>query len=324
MTAPLRAPFISFIIPIYNEAEQIAHFIATLASEIIKHTPLYEIIIVDDGSADHSLEIVSQLIGKYPLKALSFSRNFGKEIALTAGLEHAEGDIAILMDADFQHPFGTIKIFLDKWQEGYDMVYGVRTSRENESWLKKKFTRFFYGLSSHLSEVSIPVDAGDFRLVNRKIIDALKKMPEHNRFMKGLYAWVGFKSIGVPFVVQDRVAGKSHWTFARLLGLGLNGLFSFSNLPLRVWSLIGLIISGISFIYALWIVFTVLYFGIDLPGFATLTVAIMFFGGIQLLSIGILGEYIGRIFTEVKRRPNYLISKKMGFKAEVNLETSLD
>ncbi len=244
------------------------------------------------------------------------SRNFGKEVALTAGLEHCKGDVAIMLDADFQHPLEMLSIFLQKWTEGYDMVYGVRNARESESYLKRNFARLFYWVMQKITSIDIPNNAGDFRLIDRKIIDALKKFPERTRFMKGLYAWVGFTKIGVPFEVQERAAGKSSWGFARLTELAITGITSFSDVPLRVWGFIGFLISLFSLIYAIYIATVTLIYGADLPGFPTLVVAIMFLGGIQLLSVGILGEYIARIFTEVKQRPKYLLQTKYGFDDE--------
>tara|TARA_R110000868_G_scaffold407985_1_gene690056 strand:+ start:12810 stop:13778 length:969 start_codon:yes stop_codon:yes gene_type:complete len=304
---------LSCIVPVHNEAQAIVEFLTQLNDELKLHSNDYEIIAVDDGSHDESLANMEALIASMPLKIIGLSRNFGKEKALTAGLEHCSGDATILIDSDFQHPFTSIKTFVENWVQGYDMVYGVRTSRKGEGFIKKAFSRLFYKLTHKLNEVPIPKDAGDFRLLDRAVVDALTNCHERNRFMKGLYAWVGFKSLAVPFEVQDRTHGQSSWSFSRLFSLALDGIFSFSNAPLRMWTFVGLIISLIAFFYGLWIVFSTLYYGVDTPGFATIIVAVMFLGGIQLLSIGILGEYIGRIFTEVKHRPNYIIAKKIGF-----------
>lgn len=305
--------FISCIVPVFNEDAVISAFIESLQPILRDITNRYEIIVVDDGSRDHSLEIVRHLPKEYHVKVLGLSRNFGKEIALTAGLEHCSGDVAILLDADFQHPIEIIPQFIQHWVQGYDMVYGVRTDRVSESYFKRNFANFFYWLMQKITPINIPNNAGDFRLMDRKIIEALKEFPERTRFMKGLYAWVGYKTIGIPFEVKERAAGKSSWRFAKLTELAITGITSFSDVPLRVWGLIGFVISLVSFIYAIYIVTVTLLFGADLPGFPTLVVAIMFLGGIQLLSIGILGEYIARIFTEVKKRPKYLLQLKEGF-----------
>jgi len=247
------------------------------------------------------------------IKLVGLSRNFGKEIALTAGLDHASGDVVVLLDADFQHPTDLLSNFLEQWANGFDMVYGMRIDRESESYLKRNFARVFYWLMQKLTNIDLPNNAGDFRLMDRKVVNALKHFPERSRFMKGLYAWVGFKKIGVPYQVKDRKAGKSSWGFSRLAELAITGITSFSDVPLRIWGFIGFVISFISLLYAIYIAIVTLIYGADLPGFPTLAVAIMFFGGIQLLSIGILGEYIARIFTEVKQRPRYLIQMKAGF-----------
>jgi glycosyltransferase involved in cell wall biosynthesis len=305
--------FISCVVPVFNEEAVIAPFIEKLQQALRSLTHHFEIIVVDDGSRDRTLEIVRALPKDYHVKTLGLSRNFGKEIALTAGLEHASGDVAILVDADFQHPVEMLSEFLRYWAQGYDMVYGVRTDRESESYFKRHFAQLFYWLMQKITKINIPNNAGDFRLMDRKIIEALKDFPERTRFMKGLYAWVGYKNIGIPFDVKERAAGKSSWRFSKLTELAITGITSFSDIPLRVWGLIGFFISLFAMIYAIYVVTVTLIYGADLPGFPTLAVAIMFLGGIQLLSIGILGEYIARIFTEVKQRPKYLLQLKDGF-----------
>ncbi len=304
---------LSCVVPVFNEEAVILEFIAALQSKLQALTEHFEIIIVDDGSRDYTIEKILQMPKNSHVKLLGLSRNFGKEIALTAGLEHASGDVVICMDADFQHPFELFPVFLNHWANGYDMVYGVRYSRKSESYLKRNFARMFYWLMQKITKIDMPENAGDFRLMDRKILDALKQFPERTRFMKGLYAWVGFKKIGVPFEVKERAAGKSSWGFTRLTELAITGITSFSDVPLRVWGFIGFIISLGSLIYAIYIITVTMLYGADLPGFPTLVVAIMFLGGIQLLSIGILGEYIARIFTEVKQRPKYLLQIKEGF-----------
>jgi glycosyltransferase involved in cell wall biosynthesis len=304
---------ISCVVPVFNEEAVIEDFLVKLQSVLRALTTHFEIIIVDDGSRDYTIDKVQSLRNNKHIKLLGLSRNFGKEIALTAGLEHCSGDVVISMDADFQHPFELLPVFLQHWSQGYDMVYGVRQSRQSESYFKRNFARMFYWVMKKITSIDIPRNAGDFRLMDKKIIEALKQFPERTRFMKGLYAWVGYKKIGVPFEVKDRAAGKSSWGFTRLFELAITGITSFSDVPLRVWSLVGFFISMISLIYAIYIITVTLLYGADLPGFPTLVVAIMFLGGIQLLSIGILGEYIARVFTEVKQRPKYLLQLKEGF-----------
>ncbi len=306
-------PAISCVVPVYNEAAVIEAFIERLQAQLRGLTQRFEIIVVDDGSRDATVAKLINMPKAYQVKLLGLSRNFGKEVALTAGLEHATGDVAIILDADFQHPIEMIPVFLQHWAAGYDMVYGTRKNRESESYLKRHFAHTFYWVMKKITRIDMPDNAGDFRLLDRKIIDAIKQFKERTRFMKGLYAWVGFKKIGVPYVVEDRAAGKSSWGYAKLTELAITGIASFSDVPLRVWGFIGFVISLISLIYAIYIVTVTMLFGADLPGFPTLIVAIMFLGGVQLLSIGILGEYIARIFTEVKQRPHYLLHLKSGF-----------
>ena len=312
--------YISCIVPVFNEEAVIKAFIEALQNKLRSITDHYEIIVVDDGSNDRTTAVIEQLMHQQPsshnqqaIKLLGLSRNFGKEIALTAGLEHCQGDVAVLVDADFQHPLALINQFLGKWADGYDMVYGVRTSRKTESYLKRNFSRLFYWLMEKLTKIDIPNNAGDFRLLDKKIVQAFKSLPERTRFMKGLYAWVGYKQIAIPFEVNERAAGKSSWRFSKLTELAITGITSFSDVPLRVWGLIGFIISSLALVYAVYIIVVTMVYGADMPGFPTLIVAIMFLGGIQLLSVGILGEYIARIFTEVKQRPKYLVQIKHGF-----------
>lgn len=304
---------ISCVVPVYNEQEVVAAFVEQLSTFLKQYSNQYEIILVDDGSQDETVTTIQKIPAEQRVKLLGLSRNFGKEAALTAGIEHASGDVVILMDADFQHPIELLKDFLENWAKGYDMVFGERRSRASESVIKRNFARLFYWLMQKITNIDIPNNAGDFRLMDKKIVNAMKTLPERTRFMKGLYAWVGFKKIGVQYEVQDRAGGSSSWGFSRLTELAITGITSFSDVPLRVWGLIGFGISCISLFYAIYIVTVTLMFGADLPGFPTLVVAIMFLGGIQLLSVGILGEYIARIFTEVKQRPQYLLEIKEGF-----------
>lgn len=304
---------ISCIVPVFNEEAVITPFLQALQDKLQALAHQFEIIVVDDGSSDQTLLKLRELPGNLPVKILALSRNFGKETALTAGIEHCHGDVVILMDADFQHPLDMIPVFLQNWAMGYDMVYGVRADREGESWFKRNFANLFYWVMQKITKINIPANAGDFRLLDKNIVLALRQFPERIRFMKGLYAWVGYTSIGVPFNVQERAAGSSSWRIRKLTELAITGITSFSDVPLRVWGFIGFIISLVSVIYAIYIAIITLVYGADLPGFPTLVVAITFLGGIQLLSVGILGEYIARIFTEVKQRPKYLLRYKEGF-----------
>lgn len=305
--------FISCIVPVYNEQANSETFFPLLSKKLATLTRRFEIIVIDDGSKDATVAKVMQLPKELNIKLLGFSRNFGKETALTAGLENCSGDVAILMDADFQHPIEVLPEFLREWGKGFDMVYGVRKNRDKESRIKRNFARLFYWVMSKITKIDLPNNAGDFRLLDRKVIDAINHFQERTRFMKGLYAWVGFKKIAVPYEVQERAGGKSSWGFFKLTELAITGITTFSDIPLRVWGFIGFLISLLSLIYAIYFVTSTLMYGTDLPGFPSIIVAVMFLGGVQLLSIGILGEYIARIFTEVKQRPKYIIETKVGF-----------
>ncbi|MDP0563233.1 MAG: glycosyltransferase family 2 protein [Candidatus Endonucleobacter sp. (ex Gigantidas childressi)] len=311
-----KAPFLSCVVPVFNEGAVISSFILALAEQLSILTSQFEIIVVDDGSSDNTVSLIEPFYADFPVKLITLSRNFGKEAALTAGIDACIGDVALLIDADFQHPLAMIPVFLNYWEKGYDMVYGIRKDRRDESFLKKKGAHFFYKIMSFSTGVEVPANAGDFRLMSRNVIEALKALPERGRFMKGIYAWVGFKSIGIPFDVQERAAGETAWNYRKLTGLALSGITSFTSIPLRVVGIIGLVISLVSVLYALVTIFQTLFLGTDLAGWPTIVTAITFIGGIQLLSLGVLGEYIAGIFNEVKKRPTYLINKQRGFEKE--------
>ncbi len=304
---------ISCVVPIYNEETVIAEFVAALDNTLKQLPYIYEILLVDDGSQDSTPAIIQQLKCQYNLRYLRFSRNFGKEKAISAGLDYAQGDAVILMDSDFQHPLELLSEFITQWEDGYDMVYAVRQNRADESWLKRTCAKMFYQFTSRINRVNIPANAGDFRLLDRKIVNALQKLPERNRFMKGLYSWVGFKQIAIPFEVQPRKAGTSQWNFYSLLDLAITGITSFTAFPLRLIALGGIGVATVAIIYALWIIFSTLVFGIKTPGWATIVTTITFFGGLQLFALGVVGEYIGRVFDEVKHRPHYIIDEESSF-----------
>ena len=304
---------ISCVVPVHNEGAGIGLFIDSLQTELALITSNYEIILVDDGSIDVSVPNILPYAISGAVKLIKLSRNFGKEAALTAGLDHSAGEVTVLIDADFQHPIAVIQQFLQQWVNGYDMVYGIRQNRNHESLIKRWFTYNFYHTMQKITKIHIVPNAGDFRLLDHKVVAAINQCTERNRFMKGLYAWVGFKSIGVPFTVAERISGSSSWSFKRLTELAITGITSFSNLPLRIWSFIGLGIALCSITIAAWICIKTLMFGVDVPGYASIMVAIFFFCGVQLISIGVLGEYIAKIFNEVKQRPKYIIEQKIGF-----------
>ncbi len=273
----------------------------------------YEIICVNDGSQDDTLaKLIKHHHSNHNIKVINLSRNFGKEIALTAGLDHAKGEAVIPIDADLQDPPELIVEMLEKWREGYDVVYAKRRSRQGETWLKQITANGFYRIMQKMTPVRIPQDTGDFRLMDRQVVAALKQIPETHRFMKGLFAWVGFKQTALEYDRLPRYKGRTKWNYWQLWNLAIEGITSFSALPLKVWSYMGLFISLAAFLYALFLIIRTLIFGIDVPGYASLMVAILFMGGVQLISLGVIGEYLGRIYAEVKRRPLYLIRDTYG------------
>lgn len=319
LNLPLQPPFaavprpalqLSCVVPAYNEQDNLRDFINALIPAVQALTSDFEIIIVNDGSRDATHDVAMQLVTQgLPVRYLALSRNFGKEAALSAGIDHARGNAVLLIDADFQHPLEMLPEMHALWQGGYEMIYGVIADRGAESGAKRLGTNLFYTLMNSGNGVKVPPNAGDFRWMDRKVVDALRALPERNRFMKGLYAWVGFKTAALPFVPKDRAAGQSSFNLKRLGALALLGLTSFTTLPLRVWSVIGGAVALLALAYGLWITLDTLLFGADLAGWPTLAAGIMLFSGVQLMSIGILGEYIGRIYDEVKQRPTYLIAR---------------
>ena len=311
--ASMSAPVLSIVIPVYNEAESLPELVRRVTETVRRIEPSFEILFINDGSRDETIEALRRLcVHDARLRAISFSRNFGKEIAIAAGLDHARGQAVVIMDADLQHPPEAIADFMEKWREGYANVYGVRRDRAIESPVKRPFARGFYGMFASFGDTTLPKGAGDFRLLDRKAVDAMKALGERARFSKGLYSWIGFKSIGVPFDVAERAHGSTKWSFRKLLRFALDGLTSFSTAPLRVWTYVGLFVSFCAFIAAIRFIIEALVYGVTTPGFPTLIVSVMFFSGIQLMSLGILGEYIGRIFAEVKRRPLYIVEERIG------------
>jgi len=310
---------LSVVVPVFNEAENIAVLLEKLVPVLERCVASFEIIFVDDGSSDDTYLRLGKAHIKDPrIKALSLSRNFGKEIAIAAGLDWVRGAATVIMDADLQHPPETIETFVSLWRQGYENVFGQRTDREADSALRRLLTQRFYRLFESFGEMSLPEGAGDFRLLDAKAVMALRKMREQARFSKGLYAWIGFKSIGVPFEVAPRAYGTSKFSYRKLTRFALDGLMSFSTAPLKVWSYIGTFISGVSLALAIYFVGSTIFYGVDVPGYASLIVSVTFLAGVQLLSLGILGEYIGRIFAEVKRRPLYLVGDELGLASRLD------
>jgi glycosyltransferase involved in cell wall biosynthesis len=313
----VASPKLSVIIPVHNESANIAPLCDRLLPVLNRITSMWEIIFVDDGSRDDTLERIRAVSRTEPrIGAVSFSRNFGKETAIAAGLDHARGEAVVIMDADLQHPPEMIETFVQRWREGYVMVYGQRTSRDNESPLRRGFAHMFYRLFAQFGEMRLPEGAGDFRLIDRKGIEVLRSLGERARFSKGLYAWIGFKSVGVPFDVEERQHGATKWSFRKLLRFAFDGITSFSTVPLRIWTYLGGLISLFALASAIYFVLETLIWGTEMPGYPSLIVSIMFFSGVQLMSLGMIGEYIGRIFAEVKRRPLYVVEDRIGGPAE--------
>ena len=268
----------------------------------------YEIVFINDGSRDNTLNVLLNAKQNFKnIRIINFSRNFGKEAALTAGLDKARGEAAIPIDVDLQDPPELIKELVAKWREGYDVVLAKRADRTSDSFAKRVSADLFYKLNGKISNVDIPNNVGDFRLMSKRVVEALKRLPENQRFMKGLFAWVGFKTVVIEYVREKREAGQSSFNGWKLWNFALDGITSFSTLPLRIWLYIGALVSFLSFLYGSFIILKTLIFGVDLPGYASLAVIMLFLGGIQLIGIGILGEYIGRIYSESKRRPSYII-----------------
>ena len=311
----MRQPFaLSVVVPMHNEAASIAPLLDELLPVLESITPEWEVICVNDGSDDSTLDLLKSARSKDSrIRILDLSRNFGKEAALTAGLDASSGDAVIPMDADLQHPPELIRELLARWREGFDVVLARRRSRDTDPRLRGALSRAFYRLHNSLSDTRIPEGVGDFRLMDRRVVQALRGLPETHRFMKGIFAWVGFRTCVVEFDAAPRFAGHSRFGGRRLWALALEGITSFTTVPLRVWTYVGGVISFLALISATWIVATTLIFGADLPGYPSLFTAILLLGGVQLIGIGVLGEYIGRIYGEVKRRPIYLVRERYGF-----------
>ena len=311
---PSRAlrPRISVVVPAFNEASNLPALLAVLTATLRGLTDQWEVLVVDDGSRDATPVAMLSWLVEPGVRYVRLSRNFGKECALTAGIEHAQGEVVLCMDADLQHPVEMIAPMLARWRDGVDMVCATRATRADESLAKRVGTWLFYRLVNTNRMVQIPVDAGDFRLMDRCVVDALKSLPERNRFMKGLFAWVGFRTEILPYTPNERASGTSSFSIRGLARLAFTGVTSFTNFPLRLWSALGILIAFGAMLFGLWIVFEHFFEAQPVPGWATLATSMLFFSGIQLLSIGILGEYVGRIFDEVKQRPIYIVASARG------------
>ncbi|MCB1933541.1 MAG: glycosyltransferase [Candidatus Accumulibacter sp.] len=303
-------PSISVVAPAYNEQEVIEEFHRRVSGILVNLGASYELVLVNDGSTDDTLALMHALQASDPqVMVVDLSRNFGKEIALSAGLDHCSGEVVVVLDADLQDPPELIPEMLTGWREGYDVIYGVRSHRDGESWLKKGTAKLFYRLIGSVSRVEIPPDTGDFRLMTRRVVRELSRLREEHRFMKGLFAWVGFPSRPIRYRRSPRAAGITKWSYWKLWNLALEGITSFTIGPLKIATYLGLSVALLSLLYAAFVIWKTLIYGDPVRGYPSLMVVVLFLGGVQLISVGVLGEYIGRIFNEVKGRPLYLVNR---------------
>ncbi len=304
---------LTVVTPFYNEGADVSRFLERLTASLGGIDLDWSVVCVNDGSSDDTMDHLIAAHDREPrIKVIDLSRNFGKEYALTAGLDHSGSDVVVLMDSDLQHPPEMVPAMLAKWREGFEVVYMVRQVRGDVGLLGKLSRRLFYLIFRMASDVRLPPEAGDFRLLDPVVVTAIRRMPERTRFMKGIYHWVGFRQVGLSYDEGVRKEGKSRWGFWRLTALGIDGISAFSNLPLRLWGILGAFIAGISLIYGVSRIIRTFIYGVDVPGFESLIVAVVFLGGVQLLSLGVLGGYIGRIFNEVKARPLYIVRRTYG------------
>lgn len=304
-------PLVSIVTPFYNESEGVEIFFDNMERVLNKISGYrFEIVCVDDGSRDDTLnKLISEAQRNAGVRVVELSRNFGKEAALTAGIDNALGDAVVPIDADLQDPPDLIPKLIERWREGFEVVLAKRSDRSSDGYLKRKTAELFYSTHNRISSVKIPENVGDFRLMDRVVVDALKKLPERQRFLKGLFAWVGYKTTTIEYVRAPRAAGLTKFSGFKLWELALEGITSFSIVPLKVWTYVGAIGALITSVYAVFIVLRTLLIGVDVPGYASLLVAVLFVGSLQLMSVGLLGEYIGRIYLESKQRPRYLVRR---------------
>lgn len=310
----MKNPEISLIVPVYNEEETVEIFIDTITQLLTPRKIEYEIIFINDGSNDSTFNILKNIsnINK-KIKILNLSRNFGKEIALTAGIDYVSGKTAVPIDCDLQDPPELILQMYDKWKEGYDVVLAKRIDRTSDGIVKRLTSYFFYNLIGKVSDIRIPKNVGDFRLIDRKVIEVIKNYPERTRFMKGIFASVGFNQTIIEYKRPKRIAGTTSWNYLNLYKLAIEGIVSFTSVPLKIWSYVGATTAILSFFYGFYLIFKTIVLGIDVPGYASMMVIILFMSGLILLSLGVIGEYLSRIFIEIKQRPKYIIMEKVGF-----------
>lgn len=307
-----RDPTLSCILPCRNEAQNLDSLLPRLLDAISELVSDWEVIVVDDGSTDATPQLLARWSMVKGVRAIQLSRNFGKEAALTAGLQAAQGDVVLMMDADLQHEPELIPLLLQKWREGADTVYAMRESRTDEGLFKRLGSQGFYALVNAADRFEVPAGAGDFRLMDRMVVDALLALPERNRFMKGLYAWVGFNAVPVPYMPSPRLHGHSHFGALRLARLSIDGLTAFTTWPLRAVSMVGFALAALAFLYGAYLTVSYFLYGHDVSGWTTIVVGMMLFAGIQLVSLGVVGEYVGRIFEESKGRPLFIVKSELG------------
>jgi dolichol-phosphate mannosyltransferase len=313
-------PVLSVVAPVFNEEPILPELYRRLRETLDAIGEPWEILLVNDGSRDRSLDIMRELHRQDErVRVISFSRNFGHQIAITAGLDYAQGDAVVIIDADLQDPPAVIAQMVAKWREGYEVVYAVRAQRKGESWFKLFTAHWFYRLINRITGVRIPVDTGDFRLMDRRAVEAMRSLREHHRFMRGLSAWIGFRQTGVEYVREERYAGQTKYPFRKMLRFALDGITAFSYLPLQLATYLGFIIAGLSLVGIVATIILRLSGSQAFYGQASTLVMVMFLGGIQLISLGIIGEYLGRIYDEVKRRPLYLVQETLGFESPTPL-----
>lgn len=304
---------LSIVVPVYNETAVLPLFQERITQVLEGITRDWEIIMVNDGSTDGTLDMAKRWQqSDSRIKILSLSRNFGKEAALTAGIVHAYGQAVIPIDADMQEPPELIVDMIAKWREGYKVVIAVRRNRDSDTWIKRSTANLYYHLLSRLSDTSIPRNTGDFRLMDKQVVDVLRLLPERGRFMKGLFAWVGFKTTEVYFDRQPRAAGQPAQTVGKLYRLARDGIIAFSTFPLQIATYVGLFISLLAIGYGSWLLIRTIVFGADVPGYASIMASVLFMGGVQMVFIGIIGEYLGRIYNESKQRPIFIVEEKIG------------
>lgn len=307
---------LSVVVPVFNEEENLPELYRRLTAVLGTAASSWEILFVDDGSRDRSWEIIRGLAENDPrVRGLRFSRNFGHQMAFAAGLDHARGQAVVIMDADLQDPPELIPQLLAKHREGFEVVYAVRTARHGETFFKRLTAKLFYRLLARITSVHIPLDTGDFRLMGRRAVEAFRRLPERHRFTRGLVAWLGFPQTGVPYERAPRHAGTTKYPLRKMLRLALDAITSFSHVPLQLATWLGFIVSGFAFFYIL-VVIALKFAGISWPGYTSIMAAILFLGGVQLVMVGLLGEYVGRIYDEVKHRPLYLVAEEAGFREQ--------